>query len=97
MRARSIAIAAVTLAGCAAPEPVKQTPEPQIAAVQSPQRAPVTRRMERPVRAIVLEELRSPHEVQVARNVTAILRGMRHAELERKGMVPCEEGDAGCE
>ena len=53
--------------------------------------------MERPVRAMVLDELRSPHEVQVARNVTAILRGMRHAELERKGMVPCEEGDAGCE
>ena len=97
MRARSIAIAAVTLAGCAAPQPAKQTPEPQIAAIQLPQRAPVRRRMERPVRAIVLEELRSPHEVQVARNVTAILRGMRHAELVRTGMVPCEEGDASCE
>jgi hypothetical protein len=97
MGARSIAIAAVTLAGCVAPEPVKQTPEPQIAAVQLPERTPIRRRMERPVRVIVLEELRSPHEVQVARNVTAILRGMRHAELERTGMVPCEEGDAGCE
>jgi hypothetical protein len=97
MRARSIAIAAFTLAGCTAPEPVKQTPEPQIAAIQLPQRAPVRRRMERPVRAIVPEELRSPHEVQVAGNVTAILRGMRHAELVRTGIIPCEEGDAGCE
>ena len=97
MRACCIAIAAVTLTGCAAPEPVKQTLEPQIAAVQSPQKAPVRRRMERPVRPIVLEDLRSPHEVQVTRNVTAILRGMRHAERERTGMVPCKQGDAGCE
>lgn len=97
MRASSIAIAVVTLAGCAATEPVKQTPEPQIAAVQPPRRAPARRRMERPVRAIEPEEVRSPYDVQVARNVTAILRGMRHAELERAGMVPCEDGDAGCE
>ena len=97
MRASSIAIAAVILAGCAAPEPVNQAPEPQIAAVQPPRWAPVRRRMERPVRAIEPEEVRSPYDVQVARNVTAILRGSRHAELEQARMVPCEEGDAGCE
>ena len=97
MRASSIAIAAVILAGCAAPEPVKQAPGPQIASVQSIQRAPAGRRTERHAVAIEPEEVRSPYDVQVARNVTAILRGIRHAELEQAGMVPCEDGDAGCE
>ena len=43
-------------------------------------------------------DARSPHEVQVARNATAILRGMRHAELEQLAEVmPCKEGDTNCE
>ena len=94
MRASSsIAIVAVVLAGCAPAELVAPTPEPQIAAVQ-PQRAPMKRRIARTVAL----EARSPHEVQVARNITAILRGMRHAELERLAEVmPCKEGDTDCE
>jgi hypothetical protein len=94
MRASSsIAIVAVVLAGCAPAELVAPTPEPQIVAVQ-PQRAPMKRRIER----TVVPEARSPHEVQVARNITAILRGMRHAELEQLGEVmPCKEGDTDCE
>ena len=43
-------------------------------------------------------EVRSQHEVQVARNVTAILRGMIHAELQRLAeKVLCEDGDPDCE
>ena len=97
MRASSIiAIVTVVLAGCATPEPATPTTEPQIATVQ-PQRMLVKRRMKRPVRTTV-PDVRSPLEVQVARNVTAILRGMRHAELERLAEVmPCKEGDTDCE
>jgi hypothetical protein len=97
MRASSsIAIVAVVLAGCAPAELVAPTPEPQIIAVQ-PQRAPMKRRIERTVLTVV-PEARSPHGVQVARNITAILRGMRHAELERSAEVmPCKEGDTDCE
>jgi PBP1b-binding outer membrane lipoprotein LpoB len=97
MRANGIiAIVAIVLAGCATPEPATPTTEPQIATVQ-PQRLQVKRRMERPVRTTV-PDARSPHEVQIARNVTAILRGMRHAELERLAEVmPCKEGDIDCE
>ena len=69
----------VVLAGCATPEPATPTTEQQIATVQ-PQRLLVKRRMERPVRTTV-PDVRSPLEVQVARNVTAILQGI--AELER--------------
>ena len=55
------------------------------------------RRIERTVLTVV-PEARSQHEVQVARNITAILRGMRHAELERLAEVmPCKEGDTDCE
>jgi len=85
-------VAVVVMAGCATPEPVTPTPEPQIATVQ-PQRAQVKRRT---VRTMV-RKARSPHDVQVARNVTAILWGMRHAELERLAEVPCKEGDTDCE
>ena len=86
-------VAVVVMAGCATPEPVTATPEPQIATVQ-PQRAPVKRRT---VRTMV-RKARSPHDVQVARNVTAILWGMRHAELERLAEVMlCEESDTDCE
>ena len=94
MRASSsIAIVAVVLAGCAPAELVAPTPEPQIAAVQ-PQRAPMKRRTV----LTVVPEARSPHEGQVARNLTAILRGMRHAELERLAEeMPCKEGDTDCE
>ena len=54
-------------------------------------------RMERPVRTME-NEVRSAHDVQVARNVTAILRGMRHAELQRSAeKVSCEEGNPDCE
>jgi hypothetical protein len=70
--------------------------EPQIATVQH-QWPLVKRRTERSVRTTV-SDARSPHEVQVARNLTAILRGMRHAELERLAEVmPCKEGDTDCE
>jgi hypothetical protein len=51
------------------------------------------RRIKRTVLTVV-PEARSPHDVQVARNITAILRGMRHAELER---LACKEGDTDCE
>jgi type IV pilus biogenesis protein CpaD/CtpE len=97
MRANGIiAIAAIVLAGCATPEPATPTTEPQIATVQHLWPL-VKRRMERSVRTTV-SDARSPHEVQVARNLTAILRGMRHAELERLAeMMPCKEGDIDCE
>ena len=60
------------LAGCATPEPATPTTEPQIATIQH-QWPLVKRRMERPVRTTV-PDARSPHEEQIARNVTAILR-----------------------
>ena len=54
--------------------------------------------MKRRIARTVALEARSPHEVLVARNITAILRGMRHAELERLAEVmPCKEGDTDCE
>jgi hypothetical protein len=94
VRARNIiAIVAVIMAGCATAEPGTPTPEPQIAAVQ-PQQAPVKRRIER----TIVPKARSPHKVQVARNVTAIPRGIGHAEMERLAEVmPCKESDTDCE
>lgn len=66
--------------------------------IAQPQRMPMKQRIARPARAVVPEGIRSPHDIQVARNVTAILRGMRHAGVERVAeAAPCETGDAGCE
>jgi len=97
MRPCSIAIVAITLGGCATTEQVATTPEPEIVIAQL-QRMPVKRRIARPARAIVPEGVRSPHDIQVARNVTAILRGMRHAGVERLAeTAPCETRDADCE
>jgi len=70
--------------------------EPQLAAGQ-PHKPPVKRRTMQAVR-MMENEVRSQHEVQVARNVTAILRGMIHAELQRLAeKVLCEDGDPDCE
>ena len=97
MRPCSIAIVAITLGGCATTEQVATTPEPEIV-ISQPQRMPMKQRIARPARAVVPEGVRSPHDIQVARNVTAILRGMRHAGVERVAeAAPCETGDAGCE
>ena len=97
MRPCSIAIVAITLGGCATPEQVATTPEPEIVIAQL-QRMPVKRRIARPARAIVPEGVRSPHDIKVARNVTAILRGMRHARDERSAEAePCTAGDTDCE
>jgi len=97
MRPCSIAIVAITLGGCATPEQVATTPEPEIVIAQL-QRMPVKRRIARPARAIVPEGVRSPHDIEVARNVTAILRGMRHARDERSAeATPCTAGDTDCE
>jgi len=95
MRTSSIAIVAITLGGCATTEQVATTPEPEIVIAQ-PQRMPMKQR--RPARAVVPEGVRSPHDIQVARNVTAILRGMRHARDERSAEAePCTAGDTDCE
>ena len=48
---------------------------------------PRTTRLPRPIKVGV----RSPDETQVAQKVTAILRGMRHAEQEQVAEV-CEDG-----
>ena len=97
MRTSSIAIVAITLGGCATTEQVATTPEPKIV-IAPPQRMPMKQRIARPARAVVPEGVRSPHDIQVARNVTAILRGMRHAGVERVAeAAPCETEDAGCE
>jgi hypothetical protein len=97
MRTSSIAIVAIALSGCATTEQVATAPAPQIVGVL-PQQVPVKRRIARPARAIATQEVRSPHDIQVARNVTAIMRGMRHAEVERLAeTTPCNDGDADCE
>ena len=59
MRPCGIAIVAITLSGCATPEQVARTPEPEILIAQL-QRMPVKQRIARPARAIVPEGVRFP-------------------------------------
>lgn len=86
MKGHLAVAAVVVLAGCSA-EPPPAAPVQTAAAGVS---APV--QVKRPVKArqLPLPGPRSDHEVQVARNVTAIMRGMRAVQLEMQA-DSCED------
>ena len=84
-------ILGVGLAACAADSPPETTPSLEIAAATANIAPPLGRRTR--TKPTIVPMLRSERDIQVARNVTAIMRGMRAVQLEMH-VDSCEEAEA---
>jgi len=91
MRASLAIIVGAGLAACAADGPTETTPSVEIAAATANIAPPLGRRTR--TKPTIVPMLRSERDIQVARNVTAIMRGMRAVQLEMH-VDSCEEAEA---